>query len=292
MTNIIEIVLPTFIVIAIGYALGKLTRLNLTAVVDIALYIGVPALIFTSLLNKEIILRDATGVWAASLAITFGCGIAAWLVFSILRQKHSGLYVPISMMNTMNIPFPVVYLAYGAEGLVAATLFYIPNALLISTLGIYIIAGKRGRGNLKEVFKVPIFYASILGLTLNLLHVNVPGLVIKSLDLVAMMALPLILIVLGYNLSQVRMTSFPTTLLASFLRMGVGLIVGLLVVNILDITGIYRSVVILVSAMPAAAISSILATKYGNEAELVSSVVFLTTIASLVTIPFLLYMLA
>lgn len=292
MPNIIDIVLPTFIVIFIGYLIGRLTKIDMAAVVDIALYIGAPALVFISLLNKKIVLVDAAKVWAAAIIIMFGCGIIAWLVFKILKQRHSGLYVSISMMNTMNIPFPVVYLAYGVEGLIAATLFYIPNSLLMSSLGVYIMAGRRWRESIKEVFKLPIIYAAALGLILNLLDVNVPELVIGSLDLIAMMALPLVLLVLGYNLSKARMTSFPTTLLASFLRMGIGLVIGLFVVNFLDITSIFRSVVILVSAMPAAAMSSILATKYGNEADLVSSVVFLTTIASLIIIPFLLNMLA
>jgi predicted permease len=59
----------------------------------------------------------------------------------------------------------------------------------------------------------------------------------------------------------------------------------------LNITGVFRSVVILDSAMPAAAASALLAAKYQNETEMVSSVVFLTTLVSLVTIPFLLYIL-
>jgi predicted permease len=120
----------------------------------------------------------------------------------------------------------------------------------------------------------------------------VPELAIESLDFIAMMALPLVLLVLGHNLSKVRISFLATTLLASFLRVGIGLVIGLLAVNILDITGIFRSVVILDSAMPAAAMSSIFATKYNNEAELVSSVVFLTTIAALIVIPFLLNMVA
>jgi predicted permease len=88
------------------------------------------------------------------------------------------------------------------------------------------------------------------------------------------------------------MSSLPTTFLASFLRMGVGLGIGLLVVYLLDMTGVYRSVVILDSAMPAAALSALLAAKYNNEAGLISSVVLVTTIASLVIVPLLLRMLA
>jgi len=105
------------------------------------------------------------------------------------------------------------------------------------------------------------------------------------------MALPLVLIVLGHNISRARITSFPTTILAGFLRMGVGLAIGLVIVSALHITGVFRSVVILDAAMPAAAASAILAAKYQNEAEMVSSVVFLTTLVSLVSIPFLLNML-
>ena len=291
MPNIIDIVLPVFIVIFIGYLIGKLTKISMATVVDINLYVGIPALVFVSLLNKEIVLINAAKIWAAALIIMYGCLIISWLVFKILKQKHSGLHVAIAIMNTVNIPFPIIYLAYGAEGLIAATLFFIPANLSVFLFGTYTMAGKQWKDSIKEISKQPVIYASILGLLFNLLNIRVPHLIINSLDFISMMAIPLVLLILGYNLSRVRMSSFPTTLLASFLRVGVGLMLGLLAVNALNITGVSRSVVILDSAMPSAALVSILATKYDNEAELVSSVVFLTTIISLVIIPLLLNML-
>ena len=129
------------------------------------------------------------------------------------------------------------------------------------------------------------------GLAINFLHVKVPELAASTLSFISLMAIPLVLITLGHNLSRVRMTALPTTLLASFLRVGVGLGIGLVIVQFFHITGIFRSVVILDAAMPAAAASAMLATKYKNEAELVSSVVLVTTLASLVVIPFLLHLL-
>jgi predicted permease len=291
-SEVIAIVLPTFIVIFIGYLTGKLSKINIAPIVDIALYIGLPALVFTSLLEKKIALVEAAKVWAAGALIVAGCGVTAWLVFKILRQKHSGLYVSIAAMNAVNIPFPVTYFAYGAEGLIAATLFSIPHAILMNSLGIYIMAGQHWRENVKEVLKLPPIYATCLGLIFNLLGVKVPDLITRSLDFIAMIALPLVLLTLGYNLSKIKMSSFPVTLLASFLRVGIGLAMGLLAVNVLNITGVFRSVVILVSAMPAAAMASIYATKYNNEADLVSSVVFLTTLSSIIIIPLLLHMLA
>jgi hypothetical protein len=126
----------------------------------------------------------------------------------------------------------------------------------------------------------------------NLLDVTVPELVVKPLSFISMMVIPLVLLVLGCNLSSVKITSLPTSLSASFLRLGVGLLFGFLAVNLFNLTGVLRAVVILDSAMPAAVNASLLATKYDNEADLVSSVVFITTIASLIVIPFLLHMLA
>jgi malate permease and related proteins len=75
------------------------------------------------------------------------------------------------------------------------------------------------------------------------------------------------------------------------IRLGVGLLLGFAAVELFHLTGILRTLVLFDSAMPAAVNTTLLAMKYDNESELVSSVVFLTTIASLVMIPFLVWML-
>jgi len=292
MIDILNVILPTFIVILIGYLLGKIGKINVTVIVDLIFYVGLPALVFTSMVDKEIVLVDAVKVWGCSLTIILGCGLAAWVVFKLLRQTHSALYIPIAIMNTVNIPFPIISLAYGAEGLAAATLFYIPSTLLLFSLGVYIASGKRWKDSLKEVYRVPAIYAAAAGLLVNLLDISVPTLVLKPLSLISPMVIPLVLLVLGCNLSTVKITSLPTTLIASFLRIGVGLLLGFVSANLFHVTGVMRSVVILDSAMPSAANTAILAMKYNNESELISSVVFVTTIASLVVIPFLLSVLS
>ena len=38
--DLLNIVLPTFIVIFIGYLLGKLTKMNMSAIVDVVFYVG------------------------------------------------------------------------------------------------------------------------------------------------------------------------------------------------------------------------------------------------------------
>ena len=289
MTSILNIVLPAFVVILIGFLIGKRRKTaNMSVLVDIAFDISGPAITFVSMLDRKIVLLDAGKIWASALLIMFGCGIVAWIVFKFLRQKHSALYLPISIMNTVNLPFPIIYLAFGSTGLFAATLFCIPNILLLYSLGIFIAAGKHWKEGVREIARVPILYAAILGLVFNLLDIRLPEVIMNSLNLIATMAIPLVLIILGYNLSRIKISSIPTTIVSSVLRIGVGLLFGLLAVEIFHLEGILKAVVILDSAMPAAVNAAVIATKYDNESDMVSSVVFLTTVISVISIPFLL----
>ena len=288
MLEILNIVLPTFIIILIGYLLQRVKKLDMKSVVEIVFWIGLPALAFTSIIDKPIVLLDATRVWASAIMIMAGCSLSAWLVFKMIKQKHSGLYLPILIMNAVNIPFPIISMLYGSEGLFAATLFYIPNMLTLYTVGIYLVSGRPWKEGLKEVVKVPALYAAVSGLIVNFGNITVPDLVLKPLSVIGAMVIPLVLLILGANLATVKLRDLKTTLLASFLRIGVGLALGFLAVNLFHLTGILRTVVILDSAMPAAANTAMMATRYQNEAEAVSSVVFFTSIASLVIIPFLL----
>lgn len=291
MLNVLNIVLPTFIVIIIGFILGKIKKLDISVLVDILFYIGMPALAFTAMLSKQIVLLDASKIWASALFIMAGTGLAAVIIFKIAHFKHSGLYVPIIIMNAVNIPFPVMSMAYGEEGLLAATLFYIPVTLLSFTVGVMILSRRNWKDGIKETLKMPSIYGAVLGLVFNLAGIKVPDLIFNPIQLIGTMVIPLTLLVLGYRLSSVRITDFRATALASVIRVGVGLGMGFAAVNILGLSGVSRSVVVLDSAMPSAANTSILAMKYGNEPELVSSVVFVTTVASLLIIPVLLLVL-
>jgi hypothetical protein len=251
--------------------------------------VGLPALAFVSIFNQEIVLLDAAKVWASALIVSLGCGAAGWLLFKALKTRHSSLYLPISFPNTVNIPFPIVSLAYGPAGLFGATLYYIPNIILMYSAGVFVAAGKSWRDNLKTVLKVPTIYTAILALLLNFYHISVPSLIMKPLDFIGGMVTPAVVLTLGFSLSKVKITSFPITLWSSFIRLGGGLVIGLLMVYFFHITGIMRSVVVLMSAMPAAVNTYTIAAKYKNEPELVASVVMVTTVISLVLIPFLLH---
>jgi malate permease and related proteins len=288
-SEILNVILPIFIAILIGFIIGKIVKIDMNGVNDLVFYVGLPALAFVSIFDQQIVLLDAAKVWTSELIVTIGCGAAAWLLFKVSKTRHSALYLPISLPNTVNIPFPIISLAYGPAGLFFATLYYIPNIVLIYSAGVFIAAGKDWRDNLKTVLKVPTLYTLILALFLNFFHIGVPSLVMKPLEFIGGMVTPAVVVTLGFSLSQVKISSLRITLWSSFIRLGGGLVFGLLAVYLFNITGIMRSVVVLVSAMPAAVATYAIAAKYKNEPELVASVVMITTVFGLVLIPFLLH---
>jgi malate permease and related proteins len=291
MFNVLNIVLPTFIVIIIGFILGKVKKVDISVPVDALFYIGIPALAFTSMISKHIVMLDALKIWASVLFILAGTGLTALIVFKAAHFKHSGLYVAVIIMNAVNIPFPVMSMAYGQAGLMAATLFYIPVTLLSFSVGVIILSRRNWKDGIKETLKVPAIYGAVLGLIFNLAGIKVPDVVYKPIEIIGAMVIPLTLLVLGYRLASVRITDLKATALASIIRVGVGLGMGFAAAAIFGLSGVSRSVVILDSAMPSAVNTSILAMKYGNEPELVASVVFVTTVASLLIIPGLLLIL-
>lgn len=290
MQQIVTIITPTFFTIALGYLFGRLNRSSSAVLVDAAMYIAVPCLVFTSILSSPIVVHEAARIWASCLLVMAGTFLVARFVFAFGRTKHSALYLPIVFGNAVNIPFPIIYMAFGAEGLASAVLYYMPNGILIYSLGIYIAAGHSGlRQGLRETVRIPLVYAALLGLALNLAGVTLPALMMDSLRFLGQAAIPLVLLVLGMNICRIRPSHLSLTLMAGVLRMGGGFAFGLLAVLLLGLTGIPRAVVILEAAMPSAVFTALAATKYKNEAELVSSVVLATTLASVVVIPVLLY---
>jgi len=290
-TQIINIIGPTLFAIALGYLYGRVSRgAGVGTLIDIAMFIATPCLVFYSLYTSAIVIGDALDGWASCLIIMAGGFIIAWLVFGLRGKGSPALYLPIIFANTINIPLPIIYLAFGDEGVANAVLFYIPNGLLIYSLGVYMASGRKEvRQGIKAVFSTPLIYAAVLGLVLNLTGVPLPEVVIDSLEFVGRAAVPLMLLVLGMNFGRYRFAQIPVTLTAAVIRMGGGFALGLFCVWLLGMTGIPRAVVLFEAAMPSAVVTAALCIKYDNQAELVSSIVLTTTIMAMGVIPALLY---
>jgi hypothetical protein len=110
--------------------------------------------------------------------------------------------------------------------------------------------------------------------------------------MIGQITIPLALIILGYRLTEIRLRSLNKALLAALFKMGIGLIIAIALVAIFSLTGIPKNILILQAAMPSAVFTMILAHKYKRDSDLVASIVLLSTLFSLITIPLILWFLA
>ena len=99
------------------------------------------------------------------------------------------------------------------------------------------------------------------------------------------MAIPLMLLNLGLQLRALRLADVAHSLAAVALRMLGGFTAAWLFVGALGVTGVDRSVLLLMSVMPPAVINVVIAQRYDTDPALVASSIMLGTLASLVTIP-------
>jgi malate permease and related proteins len=292
MHQIVNIIGPTFVAVVIGYLFGRVTKASMAVLVDISIYVAVPAMAFHAMVTSEIVFGDATRLWAASLIVMVGNLVMALVLFGVLRQKHSGLYLPIVFTNYINIPLPIIYLAFGAQGAALAILMYIPQGIILNSLGVYVASGEKDiKQGLLVMLKTPLMYAAIVGLALNLARVPIPQVIIGSVDLLGKAGVPLMLLILGVSVGRFRVKQVPLTLVASIMRVGGGFALGILAVWLLGLVDAGRAVVLFEASMPSAVFVSVLAAKYKNEEELVSSVVLVTTLMAIPVIPALLYFL-
>ena len=84
----------------------------------------------------------------------------------------------------------------------------------------------------------------------------------RPVALIGQMVVTLALLILGFKLATVKFTAFRSTVIASVIRLGVGLTLGFAMVQIFHLTGILRAVVLFDSMMPAARAKASLARLY------------------------------
>jgi len=286
--SLVQTVIPIFSIILVGYAIGKYKKVDIQAFVDLIVYIAGPCLIFASISRSDINLTDFTTIAGAALAIILIMALATSLIFKLTNSDKKGLYLPMVFGNTSYLGYPVALFAFGMDGLSRAVVYDMMNSLVVFSLGIYIVHHKN---ELQEAFKVPLLYAVVIGLVVNLLQIPVPDLVFTPIELIGMITIPLALLVLGYKLTEIKISAAKIAILASVFRIGGGVLVALAIINLLSIDGLVKDIIVLQAAMPSAVMAMILAAKYNRDASLVASVVLITTVLSMISIPIILYVL-
>lgn len=289
----VNVLLPVFLAMGVGILADRLLALDILTISRIVFYIFSPALAFSSISTSALESRDLLDIGAFCVANVLIMAALGWAIGRALhfdKSRQIALLLTICFVNCGNYGVPVNLFAFGQEGMARAVVYFTFNSLTINTLGVYMVSlGHNGaKAALSNIFKMPITYASVLGIAFNLAGWTVPGPLYKMTSMLGDAAVPGMLIILGVQLSRTRITGrIGGVALATFLRMAVAPAVALLAAPLFSLTGVTRQVCILEASMPTAVMSSILALEFQADAEFVAGVIFSSTLTSLLSLSLL-----
>lgn len=294
LTTFLTVVLPVFLVAGAGVLLQRLRPVNPAPLGQVVLYAFAPALAFYNLATSTVEAPLFGHIAVFTLLLIGAMYLLGWLTAHLLRLDQVGrssLLLSVVFMNAGNMGLSVSLLAFGQEGLALALVFFIVEATLGNTLGIYIAA--RGEANsrqaLVQVLRMPLLYSALLGLLVNLLHWPVPHPVMQATRLMSQAAIPGLLVVLGIQVgSSWKRPPWKPLTASLLLRLGGSVLVALLLVRLLGIEGLARKVLMLQAAMPTPVFVTVFATQFRLDANFLTSAVVASSLASMVSLTLLL----
>jgi len=291
-------ILPILLVGGAGYILGKMLTVDSRTAGRIVFYVFSPLLVFNLMMKSELDLRQTLTTVGFTACVILMMGLLAFVLgklFKLERPQLLAVILTVAFGNTGNYGLPLVKFAFGDDALAVASLFYVSTTILFNTAGVVIAS--LGHTDLKSalfgLFKLPVVYGVILAMLMKTTGLQLPVPLERTVEIAANGAIPLMLILLGLELTRIQWSqNFRALGLGVFTKLLVGPAVGLLLASLFGLHGHALQGNVIESAMPAAVATTVVATEYKLEPALVTAIVFLGTILSPFTLTPLLVFLA
>jgi hypothetical protein len=296
--EILNIVLPVFLVIALGYGLKRLALIDgafLFQTNRLVYYIALPLLLFYKIgtadffanFNGTLVLGSAAAV-AIGFALSYGYASlrryppAARGTFSQGAFRGNLAYVGLAMV--MN--------AYGENGFTRAGIlmgFLVPVLNFFAILALLLPhregEGAQGRSFwLRQLLLNPLIMASFAGILWSFLHLPMPVVLERSLEIATGMSLPLALLAIGgsFSLEKLRGDMVRAGLATGIKIVWLPLIAAAILIP-LGVRGPDLGIGVLFAGTPAATATYIMAHQMKGDAELAGSIVMMSTLLSAAT---------
>ena len=286
----VQNILPIFIVACIGFLIVRYLEADVRTLSRVTIYVLTPCLLFDVLVTSDVSADEFGRLTLLALGTILGIGLIAWLAARALRLDRvmtSAFMVVVMFANGGNYGLPLTLFVFGQEALARATIYFVVSIVLTYTIGIFLASS--GRRSVCEalliVLRIPSIYASAAAIVVILTGVETPSFLMRPIKLLGDAAIPVMILVLGMQLERaVKPARLRLVGLAVGLRLIVSALLGLLLAQFLGLGGAARQAGVLQSAMPVAVVTTILAVEFEVEPAFVTSVVFLSTILSPLTL--------
>ncbi len=190
--------------------------------------------------------------------------------------------------NTGNLGIPLNIAIFGEASIPYTTIINLMNVFAVYTLGVYFYS----RGNfspkesLKNIFKLPILYAALLAIALSLAHIKPPKAVMDLLMMGAYASMTMQLFLFGIYLYGVKVQEISkklVTFVFSFKFLFLP-ILAFATIIFAPLDQMVKGVLFIELMMPLAVANVNLASLYDCKPKVVTSLVFITSVAFLAII--------
>jgi malate permease and related proteins len=297
LTTFANNLLPIFLVSGSGFLLGKFLTVDSRSLGRVVFYVFSPLLVFEMMMKSELSLKQTFATVAFTASVIAVMGLLAFLLgklFQLERPYLLAVILTVAFGNTGNYGLPLVKFAFGDNALAVASLFYVTTTILFNTVGVVIAS--LGHMDLKSaligLLKLPVIYGVVLALLIKGIGMQLPLPVSRTIEIAANGAIPVMLILLGLELTHIEWShSFRVLGLGVTLKLLLGPLVALSFASLFGLHGAARQGNVLEAAMPAAVATTVVATEYKLEPSLVTAIVFLGTVLSPLTLtPLIVYL--
>lgn len=234
------------------------------------------------------ILQDCLAIILVSCATQAISIFSGNLLFSKMDpQKKPCILYATQVSNAGFLGSPIVEGLYGTQGLLYSSVYLIPQRIMMWSLGVACYSGIKGKGVVGKVMTHPCIVAVAIGLFFMLTQLQLPAWIRQPLNMVGSSNTALSLIVIGGVLAEVEPKSMfcRESVFYCLVRL---ILIPLSVLAGCMLAGTDRMVMetsVVLAGMPAALTTSILASQYERDEKFAVSLIFLSTVGSMVTIP-------
>ncbi len=308
MGNIVNQMLLLFLLMAAGFIADKCKVMNADlnrGLSKLVLNVTLPAMVLAAVLKADHSLETAQVFVLLGVAV----GLYVFLIplgylftkLLAVKDGEKGVYRYSFIFGNIGfMGFPVVAAIYAGDSVMAvfyASFFQLPFCFLNYTLGVHLMAGEDApKRPLWKAALQPGVIVPIVGLALYLLNVSMPDVIVGTADKLGSITTPASMLIIGATVAEMPLKNvfvtwrlYPATVIKIALLPG--LFWALLRLLHLPLDPIMLGVAVIMAAMPTANSSTMLCHTYGGDAELAASSVVVTTIASVVGVPLLAWLL-
>ena len=277
---------PILLAAAIGFALAKWLKINPRPLSQVIFYIFSPVLVFNLITSSQLSNQDILRTLLFTVILITAVGVITWLLgklFRLDRKILAAVLITAMFMNAGNYGLPLTDFAFGEAALAFASVFFVINAVATNTVGIVIASsGSTSVWNaIKGLVKFPAIYALGLGVLFLQFKWQLPSGLDRTVTLLSNAAIPCMLVLLGMQLVNIKINGqVKPLILTGGMRLLVAPLLAFGLTRLFGMNGPAFQAVVLEAAMPAAVMTTILATEFEAEPTFVTTVVLITTLLS------------